>query len=134
MPLILACRVVETNNETITAKYLNGVKKIPIPEKCRPIKPEKLISVFGAEANNLKKLNVNFPLGIFTVVTGVSGSGKSSLVVDILQKILEKETRTEPAHNPSIPSKKFKEFVNPEIDKKVNKIPNNPKFNFPVKL
>jgi len=79
------------NNETITAKYLNGVKKIPIPEKCRPIKPEKLISVFGAEANNLKKLNVNFPLGIFTVVTGVSGSGKSSLVVDILQKILEKE-------------------------------------------
>ena len=79
------------NNTTITAKYLNGNKKIPIPKKFRPIDPEKLISVIGAQANNLKKIDVKIPLGIFSVVTGVSGSGKSSLVVDVLQKRLEKE-------------------------------------------
>ena len=79
------------NNETITTQYLNGIKKIPIPKKCRPIKEENFISILGAEANNLKKIDVKFPLGLFVVVTGVSGSGKSSLVVDVLQKRLEKE-------------------------------------------
>ena len=82
---------ISIKNETLTAQYLNGYKTIPIPERCRPMNPEYLLSVSGATANNLKKLDVSFPLGIFTVVTGVSGSGKSSLVVDVLQKRLEKE-------------------------------------------
>ncbi len=82
---------ISEKNQTLTAKYLSGEKKIPIPEKCRHMNQEYLISVSGASANNLKNLDVNFPLGTFTVITGVSGSGKSSLVVDVLQRVLEKE-------------------------------------------
>ena len=81
---------ISTNHDTLAAQYMNGKKSISAPNKFRSFNPERLISVSGAEANNLKKLDVNFPLGIFTVVTGVSGSGKSSLVVDILQRALEK--------------------------------------------
>ncbi|MEZ7853065.1 MAG: excinuclease ABC subunit UvrA [SAR324 cluster bacterium] len=82
---------ISAKNETLTAQYLSGKKTIPLPEKCRPMNMEHLLAVSGASANNLKNLDVNFPLGIFTVVTGVSGSGKSSLVVDVLQRVLEKE-------------------------------------------
>ena len=81
------------NSLTLTAQYLSGIKKIPIPKKYRPINTKKIISVIGAEANNLKKINVNFPLGVFSVVTGVSGSGKSSLIIEVLQKGLEKELK-----------------------------------------
>ena len=82
---------ISSKNETLTAQYLSGNKTISLPQKCRPMNPKHLLSVSGAAANNLKNLDVNFPLGIFTVVTGVSGSGKSSLVVDVLQRVLEKE-------------------------------------------
>ncbi|HBL56540.1 MAG TPA: excinuclease ABC subunit A, partial [Deltaproteobacteria bacterium] len=82
---------ISAKNETLTAQYLSGKKMIPIPENCRPMNPEHLLSIFGAAANNLKNLDLSFPLGTFTVVTGVSGSGKSSLVVDVLQRVLEKE-------------------------------------------
>jgi excinuclease ABC subunit A len=82
---------ISSKNETLTAQYLSGDKTISLPQKCRPMNPKHLLSVSGAAANNLKNLDVNFPLGIFTVVTGVSGSGKSSLVVDVLQRVLEKE-------------------------------------------
>ena len=82
---------ITAKNETLTAQYLSGKKSIPLPQKYRTMNPEHLLSVSGASANNLKNLDVNFPLGIFTVVTGVSGSGKSSLVVDVLQRVLEKE-------------------------------------------
>ena len=82
---------IAAKNETLTAQYLSGKKTIPLPQKCRPMNPEHLLTVSGASANNLKNVDINFPLGIFTVVTGVSGSGKSSLVVDVLQRVLEKE-------------------------------------------
>ncbi|MDP6522263.1 MAG: excinuclease ABC subunit UvrA, partial [SAR324 cluster bacterium] len=82
---------ISAKNGTLTAQYLSGKKSIPLPQKCRPMNSEHLLAVSGASANNLKNLDVNFPLGIFTVVTGVSGSGKSSLVVDVLQRVLEKE-------------------------------------------
>ena len=82
---------ISIKHDTLTAQYMRGEKSIPLPKKYRSFNPEHLISVTGAAANNLKKLDVNFPLGVFTVVTGVSGSGKSSLVVDVLQRALEKE-------------------------------------------
>ena len=72
--------------ESITGKYLSGEIKIDVPENRR--KPKEWIEVLGAEENNLKKINVKFPLGVFTCVTGVSGSGKSSLVNEILYKQL----------------------------------------------
>ena len=82
---------IAAKKDTLTGQYLSGKKSISVPERCRPLKPDYALSVCGAAANNLKKLDVRFPLGVFTVVTGVSGSGKSSLVVDVLQRTLEKE-------------------------------------------
>jgi len=77
------------NKQSLTAKYLNGAKKIAVPKKRRT--PKGFIVLKGAKQNNLRNLTVNFPLGVFTCVTGVSGSGKSSLVVETLYKILAKE-------------------------------------------
>lgn len=75
--------------ESITGAYLSGRIKIPVPKERR--KPEGYLKVVGASENNLKKIDVKFPLGVFTCVTGVSGSGKSSLVNEILYKRLAKE-------------------------------------------
>ena len=74
------------NENSITGAYLSGRIKIPVPETRR--KPTGYITVKGAQENNLKKINVAFPLGVMTCVTGVSGSGKSSLVNEILYKSL----------------------------------------------
>ncbi|NLY18261.1 MAG: excinuclease ABC subunit UvrA [Clostridiaceae bacterium] len=75
------------NKESITGQYLSGAKSIKVPDKRR--KPNgKYIEVVGARENNLKNINVKFPLGVFICVTGVSGSGKSSLVNEILYKKL----------------------------------------------
>ena len=71
---------------SITGDYLAGRRKIEVPEERR--KPTGFIKVVGAQENNLKKIDVKFPLGIMTCVTGVSGSGKSSLVNEILYKSL----------------------------------------------
>ncbi len=76
---------------TLTGKYLQGEKSIAVPMTRRKRVLGKKLSVLGARANNLKEIDVHFPLGLLTVVTGVSGSGKSSLVVDVLQRALEKE-------------------------------------------
>lgn len=76
--------------ESITGQYLSGRKKIPVPEKRREGNG-KFLEITGAKQNNLKNLNVKIPLGKFVCVTGVSGSGKSSLVNEILFKELSKK-------------------------------------------
>ncbi|MGN0444018.1 MAG: excinuclease ABC subunit UvrA [Acutalibacteraceae bacterium] len=76
--------------ESITGQYLSGRKKIPVPEKRREGNG-KFLEITGARQNNLKNLNVKIPLGKFVCVTGVSGSGKSSLVNEILFKELSKK-------------------------------------------
>ena len=81
---IMACE------ESVTGAYLSGRKKIEIPEKRREGSGKKII-VRGAYENNLKHIDVEFPLGKLTVVTGVSGSGKSSLVNEILYKTLARD-------------------------------------------
>ena len=78
---------IESCEESITGAYLSGRKRIEIPSKRRKGNG-KLLSVKGAAENNLKNINVDFPLGKFICVTGVSGSGKSSLVNEILNKSL----------------------------------------------
>lgn len=75
------------NPDSITGQYLSHKKGIPLPLERRPI-PERWLTVKGARANNLKNIDVSFPLGVFTCVTGVSGSGKSSLVNEIIKKKL----------------------------------------------
>ena len=74
---------------SITGAYLSGRKKIPVPDARR--EPTGWITVKGAKVNNLKNINVSFPTGVMTCVTGVSGSGKSSLVNEILYKYLAKK-------------------------------------------
>ncbi|UXS28870.1 excinuclease ABC subunit UvrA [Staphylococcus delphini] len=77
------------NSKSLTGQYLSGKKFIPVPEHRRPVTDRK-ISVKGARSNNLKNVDVDFPLSVMNVVTGVSGSGKSSLVNEVLYKSLAK--------------------------------------------
>ena len=79
---------VENNKSSITGQYLSGKKAIRVPAKRRS--PQGFFEVIGARENNLKNINVRFPVGVITAVTGVSGSGKSSLVTEILFKTLAK--------------------------------------------
>ena len=75
--------------KSVTGDYLSGRKQIPVPPVRRT--PTGWLEVIGARENNLKKINVKFPLGVMTCVTGVSGSGKSSLVNEILYKHLARD-------------------------------------------
>lgn len=77
------------NEKSITGAYLSGRIRIPVPKKRK--KPQGYITVKGARENNLKNVTAKFPLGIFTCVTGVSGSGKSSLVNEVLYKTLARD-------------------------------------------
>ncbi|MEK9987348.1 MAG: excinuclease ABC subunit UvrA, partial [Aquiluna sp.] len=76
------------NRTSITGDYLSGRLKIETPQKRRKTNKERQIKVVGANENNLRDVNVSFPLGVMTAVTGVSGSGKSSLVNDVLYQVL----------------------------------------------
>lgn len=105
--------------ESITGQYLSGKLRIPVPSKRRM--PNGWLTVKGAAENNLKNITVKFPLGVFTCVTGVSGSGKSSLVNEILYKYLAKKlnrARTIPG--------KFKKIEGAELLDKVINIDQSP--------
>ncbi len=82
---------VAKNPNSITGQYLSGKKFIPVPEKRRPYNKGRNIEVVGARSNNLRNVSVSFPLGTFTSVTGVSGSGKSSLTIHTLYKATVKK-------------------------------------------
>ncbi len=89
--------------ESVTGQYLSGKRQVPVPEKRR--KPKGWLAITGARENNLKNITVNIPLGVLTCVTGVSGSGKSSLVNEILYKRLARDlnrARTIPGKHKNI--------------------------------
>jgi len=100
--------------ESITGAYLSGRIKIPIPEERR--KPIGFLSIFGAAENNLKCINVDIPLGIMTCITGVSGSGKSSLISEILYKRLARDLNRARC----IPGKHEKMLGIEQLDKVIN--------------
>jgi len=95
---------IKKNESSITGKYLSGKMKIEVPKKRR--EPNgKWLQIIGARQNNLKDINVKIPLGVFTCITGVSGSGKSSLVNEILYKKLASElngAKTKPGEHDAI--------------------------------
>lgn len=103
---VVACgtaREIMEVEESITGQYLSGRMQVPVPETRR--KPKGWLTVSGAQENNLKNISVDIPVGIFTCVTGVSGSGKSSLVNEILYKRLARDlnrARTIPGRHKNI--------------------------------
>lgn len=103
-------------NRSITGDYLTGKRAITVPTERRKIDKKKHITVSGAQENNLQNVTVKFPIGVFTAVTGVSGSGKSSLVNTILYKVLANELN----RARSLPGKHKKVTGLEELDKVVH--------------
>jgi len=81
---------VEANPKSITGDYLSGRRAIPIPAPRRPVQKSRVIKLVGATGHNLKNVTATFPLGVFTCITGVSGGGKSTLVIDTLYKAISR--------------------------------------------
>ncbi len=77
---------VAANPRSLTGDYLSGRKRIEVPAMRRPVQKDRIVKVVGATGNNLRNVTAGFPLGTFTCITGVSGGGKSTLVVDTLYK------------------------------------------------
>jgi len=77
--------------KSLTGQYLSGKKKIAVPKKRTPLDPKRIVRLNGATSHNLKKVNVEIPVGLMTCITGVSGSGKSSLINDTLYPIAATE-------------------------------------------
>ena len=79
---------VTANPDSLTGQYLTGFRQVPVPSRRRAVRKGRKLTVVGARANNLHDIDVDFPLGTFTCVTGVSGGGKSTLVVETLYRAL----------------------------------------------
>ena len=77
---------VMANPDSLTGQYLTGARSVPIPAERRGARQDQHLSVIGASANNLRNVDAHIPLGTFTCVTGVSGGGKSTLVIETLYK------------------------------------------------
>jgi excinuclease ABC subunit A len=82
---------VARNVKSLTGDYLSGRRSIPVPPRRRHVDPKRRLTVVGATANNLQNVTASFPLGVFTCITGVSGGGKSTLVVDTLYKAVSRK-------------------------------------------
>ncbi|GLQ07456.1 excinuclease ABC subunit UvrA [Sneathiella chinensis] len=86
------------NKDSITGKYLTGEMEVPLPAVRRKALSSRQLKIVGARHNNLKRVNVNIPLGTFTCVTGVSGGGKSSLIIETLYKAIAKKLNNNRNH------------------------------------
>ncbi len=89
---------VMSSPESLTGQYMTGLKQIPMPAKRRVAKKGRQLTVKGARANNLQNVSVDFPLGTFTCITGVSGGGKSTLVIETLYRALARRLHSARHH------------------------------------
>ena len=122
------CAEIMENPNSLTGKYLSGKLKIEVPYERKECQ-DKYISIINASENNLKNINVNIPVGVFTCITGVSGSGKSSLINEILYKALAQKlnrSRTKPGKYDTI---KGIEYLDKVIDIDQSPIGRTPRSN-----
>ena len=84
--------------ESLTGEYLSGVRYVPIPKRRRAPDPSKMLTVVGARANNLQNVTASIPVGLFTCITGVSGGGKSTLLIDTLFKAVARKLNNAKDH------------------------------------
>ncbi len=89
---------VMTHPDSLTGQYMTGLRQIPMPKQRRVAKKGRKITVNGAKANNLRNVSVDFPLGTFTCITGVSGGGKSTLVIETLYRALARRLHSARTH------------------------------------
>jgi excinuclease ABC subunit A len=117
------------NENSITAQYLTGRKQIAVPKKRRPGRKGQFLEIVGATGNNLKNVSVKIPLGTMTCVTGVSGGGKSTLIIDTLYKTLARKLMK--AHEHSAPHEAIKgiEYLDKVIDIDQSPIGRTPRSN-----
>jgi excinuclease ABC subunit A len=117
------------NDKSLTAQYLSGKKKIPVPKSRKKAKDNKKLTVYGATGHNLKNVDVAIPIGCFTCVTGVSGSGKSSFTIETLYKAVSQKL-LKSRHAP-LPYKKISglEYIDKVIDIDQSPIGRTPRSN-----
>ena len=115
--------------ESLTAQYLTGVRKIPVPDTRRKGKKGQKLTIKGAKANNLDNLTVTIPLGTFACVTGVSGGGKSTLIVETLYKAVARRLHNARAHPGEHVSIDGLEFIDKIVDIDQSPIGRTPRSN-----
>ncbi|MCZ6453480.1 MAG: excinuclease ABC subunit UvrA [Alphaproteobacteria bacterium] len=122
-------QVMQQVQRSLTAQYLTGLKQIPVPEVRRPGKDGQLLRLIGATANNLQKVNAEIPLGTFTCITGVSGSGKSSLIIDTLYRAAARQLMKSRAAPGPFTALEGLEFLDKVIDIDQSPIGRTPRSN-----
>ena len=114
---------------SLTGQYLVGAKQVPLPETRRPINPARMIKVVGARQNNLQNVTAEFPLGTFICITGVSGGGKSSLIIETLYKAMARRLHNAKAHPGEHDKIEGLEFLDKVIDIDQSPIGRTPRSN-----
>ena len=120
---------VMSSPNSLTGQYLSGLRQIPVPLKRRTIDPDRALTIRGASANNLKSVTAAIPLGTFTCVTGVSGGGKSTLVIETLYKALARQLHGAREHPGEYDRIDGVEFIDKIIDIDQSPIGRTPRSN-----